>query len=109
MNNMTWNVYYHSFNQDKIKVYNIFNHGGFNKGVKEILDKCKTKEEFAEELCRELFYYFCSKAEWEIIIKPWCGGGEYKGVKIDVYDQVMLNWDLFVDYCWNFREVIEEQ
>lgn len=104
-NSMTWNVYYHNFNQNKIEIYNIFDHGGFNKGVKEILNKCKTKEELAEELRMELNYYFWSRAEWEAAIKPWCGGGDYRGIRIDVCDQVMLNFDVFVDYvieraCW---------
>lgn len=104
MNNMVWNVYYHNFNKNTMAIKNIFDHGGFNKGVKEILGKHQTKEEFAEELRTELFYYFCSKAEWEIIIKPWCGGGDYEGAKIDIYGQVMLNWDVFVDYCWSFKD-----
>lgn len=26
------------------------------------------------------------------------------GKKIDIYDQVMLNWDKFVDYCWSFTK-----
>lgn len=106
---MVWNVYYHNFNQNKIEIKNIFDHGGFNKGVKEILDKCKTKEELAEELRMELAYYFRSRAEWETVIKPWCGGGDYEGIKIDVYDQVMLNWDLFVDYCWSFSEAVKKE
>ena len=24
-------------------------------------------------------------------------------IKIDVYTQVMNNWDIFIDYCWKFR------
>lgn len=104
MNSMVWNVYYHNFNQNKIEIYNIFDHGSFNKSVKEILGKNQTKEEFAGELLMELVYYFRGRAEWETVIKPWCGGGDYKGIKIDVYDQVMLNWDVFVDYVWFFKE-----
>ena len=109
MNNMVWNVYYHNFNKNKIEIKNIFTHGGFNKGVKEILSKCKTKEELAEELEKELQYYFQSRAEWETVIKPWCGGGDYEGIKIDIYDQVMLNFDVFVDYVWSFNEAIKEE
>lgn len=25
-------------------------------------------------------------------------------VKIDIHDQVMLNFNRFVDYCWSFKE-----
>ena len=55
MNNMVWNVYYHNFNKNTIAIENIFDHGGFNKGVKGILGKHQTKKEFAEELRMELF------------------------------------------------------
>lgn len=44
-------------------------------------------------------YYFWSKCEWEIIICPWVGKAD--DIKIDVYDQLMLNWDKFVDYVWS--------
>lgn len=107
-NIMKWNVYYHNFNQNKIEVFDIFNYYNFYRDVKELLWIHKTKNRFAENLKKELSYYFRSRAEWETVIKPWCGG-DYEGIKIDVYDQIMLNWDLFVDYCWNFREAIEEQ
>lgn len=109
MTNMVWNVYYHNFNQNKIEIYNIFDHDGFNKVVKEILCKHQTKEEFAGELLMELSYCYWSRAEWETVIKPWCGGGDYEGIKIDVYQQVMLNWDLFVDYVWSFEGAVKEQ
>ena len=49
-------------------------------------------------------YYFWSKAEWEIILSPWCGGRDTKDIKIDVYDQVMNNWDIFVDYVFNSKK-----
>lgn len=56
---------------------------------------------YAEELRRSLFYYYCSKCEWEVVIGPWCGDRGTKEIKVDVYMQVMNNWDIFVDYVWN--------
>lgn len=44
-------------------------------------------------------YYFWSKTEWEVIVSPWVGKGGDE--KIDVYDQLKLNWDKFVDYVWS--------
>ena len=64
------------------------------------------KNSFADKLKRELQYYFWSKAEWEIIISPWLGSSNSERIKIDVYDQVMLNWDVFVDYVWNNKEAL---
>ena len=101
---MKWNVYYHDINRDKIDVYNIFDHISFRRDVEKYLSEYTDKEEFEERLERSLFYYFGSKAEWEIIISPWVGGRNTKKVKIDVYDQVMINWDVFLDYVWGEKD-----
>lgn len=103
---MEWYVYYHNYNKDKIEKYNIFDHGRFNQYVKKYLNECETKEEFAEELDNELAYYFMCRAEWEVVVGPWCGSRNNKPIKIDVYDQVMLNWDAFVDYVWSHKEEV---
>ena len=26
--------------------------------------------------------------------------------KVDIYDQVLLNWDIFIEYLWNHRDLI---
>lgn len=109
MDNMVWNVYYHNINKNKIEVKNIFDHGGFNNGVKEIFSKCKTKEELAEELRKELSYYFRCRAEWETTVSPYCGGSKTDGIRVDIYEQVMLNWNLFVDYVCGFMKVVKEE
>ena len=98
---LKWNVYYHNINSQRIETYNIFDHRMFNEYVMLHLERTyQTKEEFSEQIESELRYYFWSKAEWEIIVSPWCGGKDTKEIKIDVYDQVMLNFDSFVDYVW---------
>lgn len=102
---MKWYVYYYNINKRKIDIFNIFEHGGFVKYAKEHAQTYKTKEEFAERLKSELLYYFWSKAEWEVIVAPWVGGDKEKdSVKIDVYDQVMNNFEVFADYVWNNKE-----
>ena len=108
---MEWNVYYHNINVQEMHTCNIFDHLDFCKYVKKAAKEHKNKNEFAEQLRKELFYYFGSKAEWEIIITPWLGGNKEKeSVKIDVYDQVMLNWDIFVNYVWeNRKELLKEK
>ncbi|MEE1504105.1 MAG: hypothetical protein UGF89_07680 [Acutalibacteraceae bacterium] len=131
---MKWFVYCCSANNKEIKEYNIFNHSGFYDDVVKKLKKCETKEEFAEELRRELFYYYGSKCEWEIIITDWpthIDTNELNRLnaereetnkkynrdpyslcvepkvakKVDVYSQVRNNWDVFVDYVWSFKRV----
>ena len=126
--NLVWNIYRYDFNSRKIEKYNVFNHSGFDKDVKKI--PRDDKAEFAEKLRREAQYYFWSKCEMEVVITSWppyIDENEYKriskereehiekrgneprilnicptvGSKIDIYEQLMLNWDYFVDYVWN--------
>lgn len=103
--NMEWNVFVCNVNKQKIETYNVFEHSSFSEYVSEHLKECKTKEEFAERLKSELRYYFGFKAEWEVLVSPWVGGDREKDtIKIDVFDQVMSNWEIFVDYVWGFRK-----
>ena len=101
---MEWNVYYYSMNERKIKQFNIFNHSNFKNEVIDLIGKIKDRDEFSEEIKKVLFYYFGFKAEYEVVISPWCGGNDKDGIKVDIYSQVMLNWDKFVDYVWNYRD-----
>lgn len=101
--NLEWNVFYHSINSQKITTFNIFQHSGFYNDVQKSLKKIKDKDEFAEELRRDLFYYFGSKCEYEVVIKPWAGGRGHEDIKVDIYTQVRNNWEVFVDYVWNSK------
>lgn len=106
---MKWNVYIYNINQKKIEPFNIFDHWRFVEDVKKDIKKYKNKDEFADKLKSELMYFFWSKAEYEIIIAPWCGGDRGRdSIKIDVFDQVMMNWDVFVDYVWKNRKEISK-
>lgn len=128
--NLKWMVYYHNSNKNEIKTFNIFDHRNFLENVENYLKKCKSKEEFSEHLKRALLYYFWSKYEWELIIASFVpritmaeldrlnrernahieaynrdygtiGVNLETEIKIDVYGQIMNNWDIFVDYVWN--------
>jgi len=130
---MEWNVYYHDFNKKEITKWNIFNHGRFAEDVKKLLKEDITKEEFSEKLKRTLQYFFWSKCEMETVITSWpCyidkkeldrlnfeyedynkkyGHYPYKinvapdvGEKIDVFDQVSMNWNVFVDYVYGHKK-----
>ena len=96
-----WYVYYHDSNAQKIIKWNVFNHGSFKNEVDKLLKEKVTKEEFIGKLERQLMYYFGSKCEYEIILSPWTGRAD--DIKIDVYDQIMMNFDRFVDYCLSFK------
>lgn len=109
---LEWNVFVHDFNGRKIKTYNIFNHYTLCKQLAKVARQRKkgedgkrhviTKEEFIKELRGWCKYCFWSKAEWEIIVGPWvCRNFDEEAMKIDVFDQIELNFDVFADYVWD--------
>ena len=100
---MVWNVYVGDFNGRKIKEHNVFDHWGFWTDCVENAKKNKAdKEAFFDRLRKDLMYYYWSKCEWEVVVSHWppIDGAE---IKVDVYDQVMLNWSLFSEYVWENR------
>lgn len=42
------------------------------------------------------------ECEWEIIVSHWPLSERFNDKKIDVYEQVMLNWEVFITYLWNY-------
>jgi hypothetical protein len=94
-------------------------------------------EEFANYIRKSLQYYYWSKSEYETIITSWPPyvedeelnrlnsekekriqetGKFYRvavnlnvGYKIDIYTQVMMNWDRFIDYIWNNKHLITKK
>ena len=97
---MKWFAYRHNINTQEIEPFNIFDHAGFRSDIERYLKTCKDKEDFAERVKSSLMYYYWSRSEWEIIISPWCGGRHTQDRKIDVYSQVALNWEHFIEYLW---------
>ena len=98
--NLTWNVYRLNINNREIEVFNIFNHYSFLMGCAKAAKK-HTRMEFAEEVKHELMYYYWSKCEWEVLVSDWTSPDFSKSQKkIDVYQQIMLNFDQFIDYLW---------
>lgn len=103
---MEWYVYRHKINSDRIEKYNIFNHGSFNKEIKELLaDASLSATEFKEKVYRCLQYYFWCKAEWEIVLGPWVGSRSNPQIKVDVFTQVWNNADRFIEYLNSQKEV----
>ena len=130
-NSLCYYVYKESFNSKKIEKFNIFNNWRFLEDIEKLFKNKPTKEQAADEIRRCLFYYYGSKCEYEIIITSWpCyisneelnrvneeklrykrEYGHYPyvnnivptvGEKIDIRQQVLMNWDIFFDYVWNY-------
>lgn len=105
---LEWNVYIEDFNGKKIKTYNIFDHPTFLGELKKISGL--SKEEFLDKLERNLMYYFWSKCEWEIVLSSWpqrYENSKFQDKKIDVYSQVMINWEVFSEYVWEHRDKLK--
>ena len=99
---LEWNVYVSDFNSRKIVTFNIFRHYSFYEScLKNKRKNGKDRDVFFEEMRKDLMYYYWSKCEWEIILDHWPSRDDFYQEKIDVYDQVMLNWDAFTEYVWN--------
>ena len=100
---MEWYVYRYNINTRLIEKFNIFHHSGFMDDIKKMLNEKLDYEEFKKKLESSLFYYYAFKAEWEVIIRPWVGHKDVES-KIDVYQQVKLNWNNFAQYVWTYKK-----
>ena len=129
MKNLTWNVFVEDSNRKEIKTYNVLN-AGIMAEIRKRTKNIKKKVDFEAEVKSILMYYYWSKCEWEIIITSWPTHisieelnrlkAELKehvvkyrnvpiglcprldvGEKIDVFKQIEINWDIFIDYLWN--------
>lgn len=102
---LEWNVYVSDFNNKKIVEHNVFDHWGVMADLRKAARKYRDKERaaFEEEMKNSLMYWYWSKCEWEIILDHWPTKGEEYQEKIDVFDQIKLNWANFCDYVWAHR------
>lgn len=130
---MQWYVYIYDVNARKIKEYDIFRHNSFAKDVMDLLKQDLYWADFVDKLKRTVQYYFWGRCEMEQVICSWpvyidaeelarinkeyeehnakWGNYPYKinvtpdvGRKIDIYQQVVLNFGVFCDYVLSFKE-----
>lgn len=96
---MEWYVYIYDINSRTMRKHNVL--AGREETIRRYKKESKSIEEFSKLLRSEMMAYYWSRCEWEILISNWCGGDRSEEKKIDVFDQLQLNWDVFVWYCWN--------
>lgn len=107
---LEWNVYLEDFNSKKICIFNVFNSYNFYNGCLEAKKKyVKDKEKFLDEIKSWLKYSFWSKCEYEIVLTSWPKRDNFEEEKIDVYDQVMLNWPVFSEYIWENKKELKKK
>ena len=132
---LQWIVMVEDWNGRKIYPYNVFNHRSFKDGLIDTKKKYNDNfEEFSKDVMDSLRYYFGSKSEWEVVVTSWPPyveseeidrlvaeredhikkwGNFYRenvnpsiGEKIDVYTQVKMNWNIFIKYLWEHKDLI---
>ena len=128
-NELTWNAYIEDRNSNTIKVFNIFNSFRFISDVIKANNKYKNDFEFLQEVRSSLMYAFWSKSEYEVIITSWPPYIEKEeferltkedikyrtwlnlsmGEKIDIYNQVMINWEAFKLYLLTNKRLIPKK
>lgn len=102
---LNWNVYWYNQNIDAIESFNVFSHRGFHRAVLDIFNAYQHMDEFETAIEKEAMYCFWCKAEYEVVVR---GLFQYKaGRKIDIYDQLKLNWDKFIEYLWDAYQDVQ--
>lgn len=128
--NLNYYVYVENFNKRKLEKYNVLNDSIVDEIVKKTKAQgAVSTKDFSEIVRQVIGYYYRSRSEWEIVITTWPPhitneelarqNKEYStyqerfgalpskntvnldiAEKLDIYDQVMLNWNIFISYLW---------
>ena len=115
---LEWNVWYAPWN-GRVCERNVFDHVGVMEDLRKAYRKCKRNGEtdearkvFEDEVRRSLMYHYWAKCEWEVVITHWPQydtndprSNRYS-IKVDVWDQVRINWDRFTEYLWSERNAL---
>ena len=126
--NLQYFVYIENFNQRRIEKYNILS-DALVAEIVDNAGENPTREDFAKATEQVFKYYFWARSEWEVIITSWPPYVSFSEVnrltdeinnyaeltdreptllmtklnvaeKVDVFDQLKLNWDILVDYLY---------
>ena len=94
----SYNVWIWNSNIDVLEPYDVV--PTFLRELKKLKPKYrpKSKEDLNEVLESDARYYFWSKCEYEMIIHGW--PEQENDHKVDVYQQLKLNWSIFLDFFW---------
>jgi len=107
---LNWNVFRRNPNLKQIETYNIFEHNGFLVDCMNYAIEYKDNtDQFIEEVRKSLLYYFWSKCEWELVLSAWPDSNAVEKTKIDVYDQVMMNWEQFSTYLIENMDLLQSK
>lgn len=132
---LVWNVF--TISNNRVTIRNVFNYSiAFSSGLQKVYRKYKDDYiSFEKEVLNQCMYAYWSKYEYEILItnlSPRISIEKAKEIvekqannkdeyhlnyeyidleveeKIDVYSQILLNWDNFIRYLWENRKLIRK-
>lgn len=95
---LEWYVFIENPNAKKFEEYNCLK--GWEERIIEEYKKTKNKKEFLKRLDLILMSRYWSRCEYEMILVGW-PNDEIKR-KIDIYEQIKLNWKHFSEYVWEW-------
>lgn len=127
---LSWKVYREDFNKRIIEEYDIFKGGHWEKVARELKKEFSNKKEWEEHFCIKLMSQYWARSEYEIVVTSWPPYIKIEDIdkineevndrektwgskplkvninptvnrKIDIYEQLRLNWDIFINYVWN--------
>ena len=137
MNKLEYWVWREDFNRRQILPYNVLSNGILEELI-ECKKQCVDKADFKELVDRKLRYYFWCRAEHEIVMVDWPphitveehyrldkelrehieehNAEPYRltyspdvGRKVDIYEQITINYNIFIDYLWENLKWIDTQ
>lgn len=126
---MKWNVIFPDLRTGRLECYDIFKNAWFQSSMQRLLEANYEKERFIKELDRAAIFWFWAKSEYEFMLTEWpaiLNVDEVKRIineygdslsddeifaktikaypvntyKVDIYDQLRINWDHFAEYVW---------
>lgn len=128
MSKLSWKVYRE--NQGRIEPYDIFESGYWEHEAIAIKEETNSRKEWEEKFHLRLMSQYWSRCEYELLLVEWPAGIPVSAIdemrqevedyekryghkpyrisaplpksteKIDIYDQLMLNKEVFFDYVW---------
>lgn len=107
-----WYVFINDdFNGKGIGKFNVFNSVKFKRGLLDIKKRLKKNPSLdcKSEIEKELMYCFWGKCEYEVVIGSLFSKDISDFDKIDIYDQVMLNFDKFAEYVIGVLPKLKEK
>lgn len=99
---LCWSVYRYDINSDVIETVNILSDRYFYDTLLKLKKKYLKRDtqdfvSFFEELKKEFRYIFWARCEYEVVIDSVFQSCKHAR-KIDIYEQITMNWEPFQDY-----------